>query len=277
MLFTKSLLAVASIATAAVAAPYEKRCPRDPAIAITLPSTGSTDLPSPDANLTLRYVAVGHGIQNYTCATADATATATGALAVLYDVTPLYPGTPDTGLTADVFDNMSSTVLWQQAIPLNLINPAAGVPTNSASTTTPLPETAYQADASNPFPSPIPDLALDSQGITAKYLGVHYFDAKSSPTFDLSGATNPAGLFFSGAKTGDVKAPTDADKGLLSTGAVDWLQLGDNGRGLSKNLANVYRVVTAGGAAQACSVSGASSPGEAFSVPYSAQYWFYGA
>lgn len=168
-------------------------------------------------------------------------------------------------------------MLWQQAIPLNLINPAAGIPTSSASTTNPLAETAYQADASNPFPNPIPDLALDSQGINAKYLGVHYFDAKSAPTFDLAGGANPVGLFFSGAKTGDVKAPTGADKGLLSTGAVDWLQLGDNGRGLSKNVAGVYRVVTAGGVAQACSVSGASDPGEAFSVPYTAQYWFYGA
>lgn len=277
MLFSKSIIVVASIATAAFAAPYQKRCKRDPAVAITLPSTGSTDLPAPDANLTLRYLAVGHGIQNYTCATANATPVATGALAVLYDVTPLYPGTPNTGLTADVFNKLSSTVLWEQAIPLNLINPAAGIPTDSASTTNPLAETAYQADASNPFPNPIPDLALDGQGINAKYLGVHYFDAKSSPTFDLAGGAEPAGLFFSGAKTGGVKAPTDADKGVLSTGAVDWLQLGDNGRGLSKNVADVYRVVTAGGVAEACSVSGASNAGEAFSVPYTAQYWFYGA
>jgi hypothetical protein len=202
---------------------------------------------------------------------------ATGALAVLYDITPLYPGTPNTGLAADVFNNLSSTLLWEQAIPLNLMNPAAGIPTDSASTTNPLAESAYQADASNPFPNPIPDLALDSQGINAKYLGVHYFDAKSSPTFDLPGAADPAGLHFSGAKTGGVKAPAGADKGVLNTGAVDWLQLGDNGRGLSRNLAEVYRVVTAGGAAEACSVSGASNPGEAFSVPYAAQYWFYAA
>ncbi|POS78686.1 hypothetical protein DHEL01_v202929 [Diaporthe helianthi] len=277
MLFPKSVIVITSLATAAVAAPYQKRCRRDPAVAITLPSTGSTDLPAPDANLTLRYVAIGHGIQNYTCATANASAVATGALAVLYDITPLYPGTPDTGVSADVFEGISSTVLREQAIPLNLINPAAGIPTDSLSTTNPLAENAYQADASNPFPNPIADLALDSQGINAKYLGVHYFDAKSSPTFDLAGGADPAGLFFSGAKTGGVKAPTEADKGVLNTGAVDWLQLGDNGRGLSKNVAGVYRVVTAGGVAEACSVSGATNAGEAFSVPYTAQYWFYSA
>ncbi|KAH8755358.1 hypothetical protein F5883DRAFT_686948 [Diaporthe sp. PMI_573] len=85
------------------------------------------------------------------------------------------------------------------------------------------------------------------------------------------------GLFFSGEKTGDVKAPADADKGVLGTGAIDWLQLGDNGRGLSRDVALVYRVVTAGGVAQACSVSGANDPGQALSVPYTAQYWFYSA
>lgn len=86
----------------------------------------------------------------------------------------------------------------------------------------------------------------------------------------------PGGLFFSGAKEDDVAAPTDSDAGLLDTKAVDWLQLADNGRGLSKGITNVYRVVTAGGGAQACSVSGATETGEVFSVPYAAQYWFYG-
>lgn len=63
---------------------------------------------------------------------------------------------------------------------------------------------------------------------------------------------------------------------MLETGAVDWLELSDNGRGLSKGVSTVYRVVTAGGVAQACSASGANANGTVFSVPYVAQYWFYG-
>lgn len=193
-----------------------------------------------------------------------------GALAVLYDVTPLYPGTTGTGLDTAVFDNISSTVLFNQDIPLNLVNPSAANPTVPVAVT----ESDYQANSADPFPSPATDLDLSAQGISAKFLGHHYFDSKSSPTFDLSASTNA--LFFSGAKTGDVKPPTSADKGLFATGAVDWLELGDNGRGLSKGVSTVYRVVTAGGVAEACSVSGVNPAGQVFSVPYVAQYWFYG-
>lgn len=167
-------------------------------------------------------------------------------------------------------------MLWDQAIPLNLVNPAAAGPvsTTSGIAATTFSETDYQADAANPFPSPAADLAITSQQVSAPFLGHHFFDALSAPTFDLSASTQ--GLYFSGAKIGDVKAPTDADKGVLTTGAVDWLELGDNGRGLSVGVSNVYRVVTAGGVAEACSVSGANPTGQVFSVPYVAQYWFYG-
>lgn len=192
---------------------------------------------------------------------------------MLYDATPLYPGTPGTGLSNATWVNSSSAVLWDQAIPLNLQNPAAGSPTfgsdNKAAITN---ESNYQADTTNPFPSTNTDLAIT--GINARFLGHHYFDAQGSPTFDLSASAD--GLLLSGAKISSVAAPADADKGRLSTGAVAWLQLGDNGRGLSKGLSNVYRVVTAGGAAEACSVSGASAANQVFSVPYVAEYWFYG-
>lgn len=191
-----------------------------------------------------------------------------GALAVLYDATALY--------SAPSYANLSSTVLWNQAIPLNLVNPAAANPVSTVNgvTSTNFSESDYQADSANPFPNPPLDLALTAQQVSAPFLGHHYFDATSVPTFDLSASTDK--LFFSGAKTGDVKAPTDADKGVLATGAVDWLELGDNGRGLSVGVSNVYRVVTAGGVAEACSVSGVNPTGQVFSVPYVAQYWFYG-
>lgn len=236
----------------------------------------ATDLPAASANLTLKHIAVGHGIQNYTCASDNASAVAVGALAVLWDVTPLYPGTSGTGMSTDAFDNLTSTVLWDHSIPLNLVQSQAAGPALSRAAVT-YTEAEYQAVASAPWPSPPTDLAVTaaSQPVSAKYLGVHYFDALSAPTFDLTGGTDD-GLFFSGAKIGDVKAPSTADTGVLSTSAVDWLELGDNGRGLSNGIVNVYRVVTAGGAAEACSVSGVNAEGQVLSMPYTAQYWFYG-
>jgi hypothetical protein len=75
-------------------------------------------------------------------------------------------------------------VLWKTAIPLNLIDAAAKAPGSS------LPESQYQADPTSPFPTSPSDLDLD--GIKAKFLGFHYFDAKSAPTFDLIGSADPA-------------------------------------------------------------------------------------
>ncbi|KAK7744545.1 hypothetical protein SLS53_003430 [Cytospora paraplurivora] len=229
----------------------------------------ATNLPSPPSDLTLKYVAIGHGIQNYTCASTSASAVNKGALAVLYDITPFYPGTPSTGLNAYEFGSIASTVLWSRPIPLNLQDPAA-----TASVTPSLPETDYQADPSDPFPSAREgiELTLGGEGYDLDFLGHHYFDADSSPTFDLLAAD----MLLSGAKKDDVKAPSGADAGIIDTGAVDWLELGDNGKGLSSGLSLAYRVVTAGGVAEACSISGASEDGEVFSVPYTAQYWFYG-
>ncbi|ROV88033.1 hypothetical protein VPNG_10351 [Cytospora leucostoma] len=267
MHFIQPVILSACLATAAVAAPL---APSD-CVTPTLPSTGSTNLPSPSSDVTLKYIAIGHGIQNYTCASTSASAVNKGALAVLYDITPFYPGTPSTGLNAYEFGSIASTVLWSQAIPLNLQDPAA-----AASVTPSLPEADYQADPSDPFPSAREgiELTLGGEAYDLEFLGHHYFDADSSPTFDLVAAA--AGLRLSGAKKDDVGAPSGADAGIIDTGAVDWLELGDNGRGLSSGLSLAYRVVTAGGVAEACSISGASEDGEVFSVPYTAQYWFFG-
>ncbi|CAN8105896.1 unnamed protein product [Discula destructiva] len=256
-------ISLASLATLALAAPAV-RCKSPSETTPTLPSTGSTDLPAPASGLTLKYLAVGQGLQNYTCATNTSTATSVGALAVLYDATELY-STP-------AYANLSSTILWNHAIPLNMKTPQAAGPPNSATAPVGFSETAFQADAADPFPEN--PAALTVEGISAPFLGLHYFDAQSSPTFDLSASEQR--LFFSGAKSGDVKAPSTADKGLLATGAIDWLQLSDNGRGLSSGVTTVYRVVTAGGVAQLCSVSGPNPAGQVLSVPYVADYWFYG-
>jgi hypothetical protein len=209
----------------------------------------ATELPAPPAKLVLKKIAVGHGIQNYTCQSTTSDIKATGAVAVLYDVTTLYPGTAKTGLGQGVWDKLPSTLLWNTPLPLNKL---AG--------------SKYGADSVKPFPKAE---SLKVQGLPdLKFLGHHFFDANSVPMFDLSAA----GLKASVVKTGDAKAPANADKGIIGTGAVAWLQLGESGLGLSNGLSLVYRVITAGGAAQTCAeVNGATQ-----SVPYATFYWFYG-
>jgi hypothetical protein len=236
----------AALAAVASAAPGCK-----PPIKYTLPKIGGgEELAAPAAGLVVKKIAIGHGIQNYTCDSATATeSTATGAVAMLYDVTDFYPGTRSSGIRPDVWDNLPANLLWNQPLPLNK-----------------LPGTEYGADPNTPFPEPA-DLTL--QGVpAAKFLGHHVFDIESVPVFDLSAA----GLRAAVKKTDGKTAPKNADKGVIGTGAVAWLQLDDNGTGHSSGVSSVFRVITAGGAAQPCSVVGAGVQ----SVPYATYYWFYG-
>lgn len=193
---------------------------------------------------TLERIALGHGIQNYSCTAAGATGTSVGALAVLYDITDLY-----STLTVDAWAAVSVNILDNNDEPLNLVG-------NSVN--------AFAANVADPFPTSDSAVTVDGVAGSLTALGRHFFDASLVPTFDLTGA----GLLFSGAKSGAIKAPTTADAGLLATGAVDWLQLTNSGA--SVGLTQAYRVVTAGGVAVACTAAN-----ETFSVPYAAQYWFY--
>lgn len=213
----------------------------------------------------LKRIAVGHGIQNYTCDAANGTAIATGALAVLYDITDLYPGTPNTGLSAADFNGLPKQILYGQNIPLNLQDKAAAAPTTQT-TSNVLPEASYGAVVDDSY---LPPANSSLGSIALPYLGVHFFDYLSRPTFDLRSS---AGLYGSTEKVDAENAPASADHGLLGTGAVAWLRLVANDDGLSVGIGEVYRVNTAGGSPQSCSVSGAGSG----SVPYAAQYWFYG-
>lgn len=75
-------------------------------------------------------------------------------------------------------------------------------------------------------------------------------------------------------KIADIPAPKGAVAGWNGDGAVDWLALSDNGKGVSVGLGEVYRVETAGGnPPETC--EGIKSD-TVFSVQYSALYWFYG-
>ena len=211
--------------------------------------------------MNLLKIAIGHGLQNYTCANTSATAVAAGALAVLYDVTEMYPlpgkGLPDVA----AFNALSGTILHGANIPLNFVNPAAADPNNQ------LPTTDYLVAGGDPFVAQA-DLTLGEQ--TFPFLGHHYFDGTGTPTFDLY-ARQPADAAFvlRAKKDAAVKAPADADRGLTDSGAVDWLRLSDKGDS-EGDVSLVFRVLTAGGSPAAC-----ESEDQTESVPYTAMYWFY--
>ncbi|KAI1371149.1 hypothetical protein F4677DRAFT_436491 [Hypoxylon crocopeplum] len=263
----KSVFALLSVlAVSSSASPLRRRCSNDtiptptdtapappaestPVTTPVLPTTGSgTQLAGPDT-ATLKHILVGHGIQNYTCTAAGATAASIGALAVVWDITPLYPASSSSSLSAADFDQLTSKVLRTTSIPLNLAADGSG-----------------GADVGSPFPAPA-DLTIEGVSGAMKFLGHHFFDEAGTPTFDLSGAGD--GELFKGKKDAGVSAPADADKGAdPETGAVDWLRLSD--KGTSTGVSLVYRVLTAGGNPEPC-----TEAGQAQSIPYAAQYWVY--
>ncbi|OHE97585.1 malate dehydrogenase [Colletotrichum orchidophilum] len=248
-MLAKTILLLASLALVS-AAPAKRQagCVSKPA-APTLPVNGNgVELPAPPADLVLKHIALGHGIQNYTCTSVNATsitATATGALAGLYDAQPLYPNVGAASLSSvDVFNGLTTNAVWSTPLPLTSDGTSK-----------------FGASATTPFPPPA-DLVMP--GIAPmKQLGVHFFDNTGVPTFKLGE------YLLRGAKLNGTKAPASADAGPEKTGSVDWLYLGDKGG--SKGISAVYRVVTAGGAAHQC-----TTPGATDSVPYAAFYWFYG-
>ncbi|GKT59967.1 malate dehydrogenase [Colletotrichum tofieldiae] len=253
-MLAKTLLVLASLALAS-AAPAKRQagagCGSQPP-APSLPANGNgAELPPVAAGLVLKHIALGHGIQNYTCASTNATgattlaASATGALAALYDAAPLYPNAgPGSLPSVDAFNALNTNVVWDSPLPLV----SDGVSRFGASTSAPFPAAA--------------DLVLPSIA-PLKQIGVHFFDDAGVPTFQVGED------LFKGGKLNGTKAPSSADVGPEKTGAVDWLLLGD--KGASKGVTTVYRVVTAGGVAHQCTVAGATD-----SVPYATYYWFYG-
>ncbi|XDG03808.1 hypothetical protein ABKA04_003423 [Annulohypoxylon sp. FPYF3050] len=258
---SKSLFTLFTALAVASASPLRRRCTNSTiptptnqvnstsAVTPTLPTTGSgTQLDGP-GNATLKYILVGHGIQNYTCTAADATAASVGALAVVWDITDLYPGSSSSSLSASDFNLLTSRVLRTTEIPLNMAS-----------------DGSTGAVVASPFPAPV-DLAIEGITSAVKFMGHHFFDISGTPTFDLSGAGD--GEYFKGKKDANIPAPSDADKGLdLATGAVDWLRLSD--KGTSTGVSLVYRVLTAGGNPDTCTIAGQTQ-----SVPYTAQYWIY--
>lgn len=207
-------------------------------IATTMALPTST-LPVPAASLELKYVMLGLGSQNYSCTktpSSTATPASGGALADLYDASSL--------LSAGSTSAKSN---------MQVVLPELALSISNAWKITP-----------EKFPSPL----------NLKHMGKHFFTTDLIPTFVLPQASPPAQI--QGKKVGDVPAPVNACPGTMGEGAVDWLQLPDNGLGFSKNTplagGDIYRVETAGGAApKTC----ANNDG-AIIVPYAAMYFFFG-
>ncbi|KAF2138573.1 uncharacterized protein K452DRAFT_301105 [Aplosporella prunicola CBS 121167] len=274
-----SILAIFLLTTLATPFPFIP----PPARRSTTPTLPSSTLPQPATGLKLKYIALGIGTQNYTCASSadntkrtTSTPSSAGALATLYDITPL------------------------------LLTPYG---TSLAPALAPLALALFGLDHLAPASSPdavwqrlIAQLLLPTD-MQPSRLGTHYFGAYggaggTSPMWALDGAGAGGegdGVLFVGVKEGSATAPVGACKGLGGEGAVDWLFLGEaeaekasdasQSKGEQKTqkraqaqtsdggIRAVYRVETAGGM-QPASCEGVEDG--AFEVAYAAQYWFYG-
>ncbi|KIW08675.1 uncharacterized protein PV09_00626 [Verruconis gallopava] len=197
------------------------------AFTVSLPPSGLPDPSSISPAVTLKYIALGVGTQNYTCASSPNSASApiqVGAKATLFDAGQFF----------NTFPGMVQT----------LPGLALGLYTMTGQ----------------------PDMTRILGG---SVLGHHFFNSLGQPTFDLS----KINARLTAKKLSGVAAPADSCPGPNNAGAVDWLELTDIGGGASYGgITYVYRVETAGGKppAKCTDQSGA------FTVPYAAEYWFYG-
>ncbi|CAG8198851.1 unnamed protein product [Penicillium olsonii] len=144
-------------------------------------------LPAPSANLTLKYVALGRGTQNYTCPSNSSSnpkstikPEATGAVATLFDASCLAAA--------------SGPILHE-------------VP--ALVSTTPLGSLAFMA-------------ALVAQGTrsTNLIIGEHYFNAAGDPLFDLTLSGSKSWIAT------NKKAAVPAPKSTGASDDVPWLKLG---------------------------------------------------
>ncbi|KAJ5960918.1 uncharacterized protein N7479_008068 [Penicillium vulpinum] len=196
-----------------------------------------SSLPHPSKNLTLKYVALGRGTQNYTCPS-DASSnskttvepTAVGAVATLFDASCIA----------------ASSLALLHEVPALISK-------------TPVGSLAFMA-------------TLVSQGTrsTNLIIGEHYFNDGGDPVFDmeLSGSDS----WIAASKIASTPAPKSKSRSRSRSktpGDVPWLKLGQKkGNGIQE----VYRVVTSLGD----SPSTCAGQKTTIEVDYAAEYWFYG-
>ncbi|KAG5970715.1 hypothetical protein E4U55_001480 [Claviceps digitariae] len=220
----------------------------------TLPQIkGAHNLPQPPPGSELLHIALGFGLQNYSCPSIGHPPIATGALAMLYDITALYPGQSRLSLSHQAFDGLPCRAIWSHIVPLNLNYSTAGR----------VEPSSPGASQTHPFPDNGPLQIWGLQPLP--FLGHHLFTSTGVANFILAdGATN-----LLANKLAAVDAPDQADKGPQGTGAVAWLQL-DAQHGSVGRAKYVYRVLTVGGAPHGCARAAGQD-----STTYTAMYWFF--
>jgi hypothetical protein len=113
---------------------------------------------------------------------------------------------------------------------------------------------------------PVPPGYLAHDDIHYEVIGHHYFDAASTPIFNLS-VVNQAGFM---SKQVGVNAPAGSSVGPDDTSAVAWLFLINKPGYVQKGVTQVYRVETAGGNPYPNCTSATL-----MQIQYAAEYWFY--
>lgn len=196
-------------------------CPLD---TTTLPSSTLTP---PGEDLALKYLVLGRGTQNYTCAdqTDNSTPKAIGATATLFDASCLAALTSNSNSDSNPINHEDAT------------KPQ----TRSKSLLALLPDILQ--------PIPLSNLELSTSilaRITGQNLliGKHYFTAEGVPLFDLRDGqqSSSSDSWMKAEKEGAMDAPVKPGYGL--TGDVDWLKLVGVEGGLEVSL-SLCRVLTA--------------------------------
>ena len=209
-----------------------------PASAMPTASSTGTPLPPPSPGLSVYHVAIGRGVQNYTCtspANASSTPTALGAVATLYNVSCQASVAPSSLSTLP--NLVAMTPLDSMGETLFAANPNAQISGHHFFTNTTLPTFNLNVDGD------------DSLGIV--------FSKKNASV----NAPSDAGYGVDGSKA----VPWLYLKSTASP-------TGDDPDGNTGGVKEVFRVNTAGGAAPATC---AGMLGQSWSQQYSAEYWFF--
>ncbi|KAA8569209.1 hypothetical protein MFRU_004g00580 [Monilinia fructicola] len=143
----------------------------------TVPSLpqGASELPAPTG--TLAYVALGRGIQNYTCSAVGATPAAIGAVASLYDATELakcdgtaFTQLPGIAVYTQLPSSSSASFLGLKTLGKHFFD-ASGTPTFDLSSVSKILYAAKTGDVAAPInanPGPADTGAVDWLSLAAK-------------------------------------------------------------------------------------------------------------
>ncbi|KAK3714499.1 hypothetical protein LTR37_007805 [Vermiconidia calcicola] len=234
-------LTISSLLSSAYCAPAPPRYPdsssrhtRQVSVQRLQTNQPTLSLPS-NSNVTLQYVALGVGVQNYSCETGAPESI--GAIATLFDIT-------------DYLQQKGRSRVgkhYLQAYERQTCQASQNLDDNTCETSI--------------------------NYLDFSVLGHHFFtpvgDA-AAPIFEIYDDQR----LLSAQKVGVVPAPARAYDGEEGFGAIDWLFLPSDGSQRTVGLSEVYRIHTAGGSPdpEGCAAVPAET---VLSYKYVAQYWFY--